>query len=97
MVRRRIGCLRRRARSAEHCGHLGVDWVSLTLCPGRPDNSSLWVPLKEAHQFDCPFCKALVSKQQRKHDETDDKLDQHYRNVGLRLSLRTTFSSGYHA
>jgi hypothetical protein len=23
---------------------LGVDWVSLTLCPGRPDNSSLWVP-----------------------------------------------------
>ena len=32
--------------SAEHCGHLGVDWVSLTLCPGRPDNSSLWLPLK---------------------------------------------------
>jgi hypothetical protein len=27
----------------------------------------------------------------------DDKLDQHYRNVGLRLSLRTMFSSGYHA
>jgi hypothetical protein len=46
MVRRRIGYLRRRARSAEHCGHLGVDRVSLTLCPGRPDNSSLWVPLK---------------------------------------------------
>ena len=55
MVRPRIGCVRRRARSAEHCGHLGVDRVSLTLCPGRPDNSSLWVPLKEAHRLRTTF------------------------------------------
>jgi hypothetical protein len=35
--------------------------------------------LIKAHQFDCCFWKALVSKQQHKRDEADYKPDQHYR------------------
>jgi hypothetical protein len=31
--------------------------------------------LKKTHQFDGCFCKALVSKQQHEHDESDDNAD----------------------
>ena len=35
-----------------------------------------------------PTCKAVVSKQEHKVDEANDKPDQHQRDVALRLRLR---------